>query len=222
MCKLPKKIHQIWVGDKQMPSKFKGFCSDIKAMHEKLGYEYKLWNDDCLEKYKDDIFISNYLKKQDKVPWAFICDRLRLLILRDEGGIYLDVDCEIVKSFDNILKELSDNISFFCGARSHVQALVTTGVLFDVAVIGSTKNSRIVDLILNSYIKNIMHNATLHSKIILENIGPDVAIFNYEKFYDTYISDKTIVLHEPHHLGSWYSEPYQNWGGQSTHKIKLN
>ena len=219
MCKIPKKIHQVWIGNKQIPSKFESFANDIKNIHKELGYKYKLWNNDCLEKYKDDIFISNYLKKQSKVPWAFICDRIRLLILRDEGGIYLDVDCEPIKNFNNILEKLSDNISFFCGARSHVQTLITTGILFEQAVIGAVKNSRIVNLILNSYKKNILHNATLHSKIILENIEPDIAIFNYKKFYDSYASEEAIILHDPHHLASWCSEPQQNWGGQARRKL---
>tara|TARA_A100001515_G_C4514499_1_gene191298 strand:- start:93 stop:755 length:663 start_codon:yes stop_codon:yes gene_type:complete len=219
MCKIPKKIHQVWIGNKQIPSKFESFANDIKNIHEELGYKYKLWNNDCLEKYEDDIFISNYLKKQSRVPWAFICDRIRLLILRDEGGIYLDVDCEPIKNFNNILEKLSDNISFFCGARSHVQTLITTGILFEQAVIGAVKNSRIVNLILNSYKKNILHNATLHSKIILENIEPDIAIFNYKKFYDSYASEEAIILHDPHHLASWCSEPQQNWGGQARRKL---
>ena len=218
MCKIPKKIHQVWIGNKQIPSKFESFANDIKNIHEELGYEYKLWNNDCLEKYEDDIFISNYLKKQSRVPWAFICDRIRLLILRDEGGIYLDIDCELIKNFNNILEKLSDNISFFCGVRSHFSALYAK-ILFEPAVMGAVENSRILNLILNSYKKNILHNATLHSKIILENIEPDIAIFNYKRFYDSYASEEAIVLHDPHHLGSWFSEPNQNWGGQARRKL---
>jgi mannosyltransferase OCH1-like enzyme len=63
-------------------------------------YEIIEWNEDNI-----DIDSSSFMKKayQDK-QWAFVADYARLLVLKKEGGVYLDTDMEVVKSFDPLLK----------------------------------------------------------------------------------------------------------------------
>ena len=45
--------------------------------------------------------------------WAFVSDYARLDIIFNEGGIYMDTDVEMIKSFDELLKE-----KMFCGFES--------------------------------------------------------------------------------------------------------
>ena len=52
------------------------------------------------EKKKNKFFKLCYEKKL----WGFATDYLRTKILYENGGIYLDTDIEIIKSFDSLLE----------------------------------------------------------------------------------------------------------------------
>lgn len=94
---IPKIIHYCWFGNGQMTEKeqkciesWKKFCPD---------YEIILWNEDNFDIRKNE-FIS---KAYDEKKWAFVTDYARLDIVYNYGGIYLDTDVEIIKSFDDLL-----------------------------------------------------------------------------------------------------------------------
>lgn len=96
---IPKVIHYCWFGGKEIPEAVKKFVINWK---EKLpDYDIKLWNE-------ENFPISQYpFAKEafEKKKWAFIADVARLHALYYEGGIYLDTDVEVLKSFDCFLKE---------------------------------------------------------------------------------------------------------------------
>tara|TARA_R110002073_G_C9277746_1_gene564896 strand:- start:53 stop:736 length:684 start_codon:yes stop_codon:yes gene_type:complete len=217
--KIPKIIHQIWIGDKIMPGYCQAFCDEIKREHEKLGYEYKLWGNEAFDQYKDDIFLQSYLKNPKLYKWAYISDRLRLLLLRDYGGMHVDVDCKMIKSFDNIYEQLNSNITYFCGARQEARI-----DQYPLAVVGSSKNSRIVNVMLNSY-KDVRwaNGGAMLAAEMIANIDPDIAVFNYRRFYDMELTEDTIVLHDPHKLKSWWrtKEDMKNlWGGTAKSSLE--
>lgn len=83
-------IHAIWLGG-CLPS-ITHICIDDWS---KQGYQYKLWTD-ADPKIKDWIAHCKFAKKcYDKGLYAFVTDCLRLKILAEEGGLYLDVDVTI-------------------------------------------------------------------------------------------------------------------------------
>ena len=41
---------------------------------------------------------------------------------------------------------------------------------------------------------------------IIEIVDTDIALFNYKYFLDDEITKDTIILHEPHALGTWRTE----------------
>ncbi len=94
---IPKKIHYFWVGGNPMPEKYiqcieswKRFCPD---------YEIIEWNESNY-----DITKIKYMKEAyENKKWGFVPDYARLDIIYNNGGIYLDTDVEIVKSFDDLL-----------------------------------------------------------------------------------------------------------------------
>jgi hypothetical protein len=73
--------------------------------------------------YKDD----KYVKFFKEILWpspvaekwtAILVDRLRLLVLRDHGGVFTDIDVKFVRSFEDVLmKEMSLDTTFFAGLR---------------------------------------------------------------------------------------------------------
>ena len=54
MSKIPKIIHQLWIGPKEPPTKF---MDTWKNIHEKEGFEYIRWNEEEMQK---EIFIQHY------------------------------------------------------------------------------------------------------------------------------------------------------------------
>ncbi|MBD9048803.1 MAG: hypothetical protein EGR46_07675 [Ruminococcus sp.] len=98
---IPKIIHYCWVGNSEKPKSvlkciesWKKFCP---------GYEIKEWNESNYDFSKNEYMRQAYEAKK----WGFVPDYARLDIIYNYGGIYLDTDVEIIKSFDELLKHKS-------------------------------------------------------------------------------------------------------------------
>ena len=202
MCKIPKIIHQIWIGPEPLPDQYKEFSQKMIEMHP--DWEYHLWGNEIFTGiYKEDKFLQNYIKDPDLYKWAYISDRVRLLLLRDFGGVYVDMDANPIKSFNNIHEKLNESIAFFGGVRPKSKE-EKRGALIDCTVLGSEKNSRIINEVLEIYkSKDWAWGGRALSDRMFECLGPDVALFNYKKFYDTEITEETIVSHDSNRLWSW-------------------
>lgn len=94
---IPKTIHYCWLSNKPIPKKYKQY---MDSWHEVLNdYEFKLWNLDNF-----DINIHPFVKKCiEYEDWAHASDYIRLWVLYNYGGIYLDCDVEVYKKFDDLL-----------------------------------------------------------------------------------------------------------------------
>lgn len=95
---IPKKIHYCWYGKGTYNEVLKK-C--IASWKEKLpDYEIKKWDESNTE--FDKLPFLKLLYKQKK--WSFISDYMRLYAVYTEGGIYLDTDIEVIKTFDDLLQ----------------------------------------------------------------------------------------------------------------------
>ena len=94
---IPKIIHYCWFGGKEMPELARR-C--INSWHKYMpDYQYKLWNEDNF-----DITSIPYVKEAYECKkYAFVTDYVRLYALYTEGGIYMDTDVEVLKSYDDLL-----------------------------------------------------------------------------------------------------------------------
>lgn len=95
---IPKIIHYVWFSDP--PNYPEDVLKCMNSWREKLpDYEIKLWNannfDFTLCPYAQEAF-------QEK-KYAFASDYVRLWALYNYGGVYLDSDIEVLKSFDGLL-----------------------------------------------------------------------------------------------------------------------
>lgn len=62
-------------------------------------WQYKLWNEDDF-----NVNSQPYTKEAYEAgKFAFVSDYVRLLALEREGGVYMDVDFEVYKPFDDLL-----------------------------------------------------------------------------------------------------------------------
>ena len=95
---IPKVIHYCWFGNNKLSKEetkcinsWKNFFPDYKIIE---------WNESNF-----DINCCRYVKEADEAKkWAFVTDYARYKILYENGGIYFDTDVEVIKNFDNILK----------------------------------------------------------------------------------------------------------------------
>uniref|UniRef100_A0A0G4I5X9 Alpha 1,4-glycosyltransferase domain-containing protein n=1 Tax=Chromera velia CCMP2878 TaxID=1169474 RepID=A0A0G4I5X9_9ALVE len=107
---IPKRLHQIWLGPKEIPSQCKEFMETWKRRHPE--WEYKLWRHADVESLK----LRNRSAYEEAENFAHKSDILRLELLSQFGGVYVDVDYECVGS----LRELCESgcFGFFCGAAN--------------------------------------------------------------------------------------------------------
>ena len=131
--KIPKVIHYCWFGKNKLPksvlkciTSWQKYCPDYKIIE---------WNEDNF-----DVNCHPFIKAAYKAKsWAFVSDYVRLKIIYDHGGIYLDTDVELLKSLD----ELLDN-DCYIGCQNG--GLCNTGLGF-----GATKNNLVVKKMLTVY-----------------------------------------------------------------------
>ena len=115
---IPRKIHYCWFGRGPMPELA---VKCIESWHKYMpDYEYKLWNEDNF-----DIESFAYTKEAYELKkYAFVSDVVRLWALKHEGGIYMDVDFEVYRSFDTLL-----NYHAFAGFEGSKTNPVMMGVI---------------------------------------------------------------------------------------------
>ena len=108
---IPRIIHYCWFGRSPM-SDLALKC--IESWHKHMpDYKYKLWNEDNFDVNSFEYAKEAYSEKK----YAFVSDVVRLKALSEEGGIYLDIDFEVYKSFDDILHYSA--FAGFEGSKTH-------------------------------------------------------------------------------------------------------
>ncbi len=95
---IPKIIHFCWLSGEPYPETIKN-C--LKSWEKKLpGYEIILW-----DTKRFDIDSVQWVKEAFSVKkYAFAADYIRFYALYNYGGIYLDSDVEVLRSFDKLLE----------------------------------------------------------------------------------------------------------------------
>jgi mannosyltransferase OCH1-like enzyme len=103
--KIPKIIHQIWLGG-TLPERFNDW---VNSWNKWEGWEYWLWTD---EDVKNLILINSEL--YDAAPnYGEKADILRLEILYQFGGLYVDTDMECL--IPDFFEFANHEYSFYCG-----------------------------------------------------------------------------------------------------------
>ena len=161
---ISKKIHYCWFG-KNKKSKLIECCIDSwkKNLHD---YEIVEWNEDNF-----NINCNRYVKEAYAAKkWAFVSDYVRLYALYTEGGVYLDTDVEVFKSFDRFLTH-----GFFSGFEKYFDTLSPI-----TAVMGTEKGSTLLQRLLNEYenISFINKDGTCNTKTNTKRLS-EFFIFEY-------------------------------------------
>lgn len=119
---IPKIIHYCWFGCGEMPQ----MALDCIASWRKYmpGWEYRLWSEDNFDVNGCDYTREAY----DAGKYAFVSDYVRLVALRDFGGLYLDTDVKVLRSFEDLMDQTA-----FCGFEGSKHKPAGTCVMASVA-----------------------------------------------------------------------------------------
>lgn len=206
---IPKIIHFVWFGKNPLPDlavhcidSWKKYCPD---------YEIMEWNEQSF-----DISSCLYAKEAyEAKKWAFVSDYVRLKVLYEYGGVYMDTDVELVDSLDGYLSEKA-----FCGFES--DASIQTGIM------ACEKNHTLFKYLLDSYFERKFFredgtydqttNVAIITEIMLQcgvhlnnkkQTVCDITVYPTEYFCPkdeatgiTNLTENTVCIH--HFDGSWH------------------
>ena len=131
---IPKVIHYCWFGEKKLPEDAKR-C--IKSWKKKCpDFSIVEWNESNFDVNCHPFVKAAYEAK----AWAFVTDYVRLKVIYENGGIYLDTDVRVLKDFSPLL-----NHPAFFGSEQ-LKNFVATGLGF-----GAEKGNLLVKALLKSY-----------------------------------------------------------------------
>ena len=134
VCRIPKVVHQIWVGKKEIPENYQRFMKTWKAFHPE--WDHKLWTDKDVEDFpwqNKELFLKCTNPGMKSDIW-------RYEILYTYGGLYVDTDMECRRPFDPIHSRLE----FYAGLDNDSNFIIAN------ALIGSAPRSKILKSMIDS------------------------------------------------------------------------
>ena len=215
---IPKIIHYCWLSDEPYPKKIQ-FCIDSwkRLLPD---YELMLW-----DKNRFDIESVRWVKEAyEQKKYAFAADYIRCYALYNYGGIYLDSDVEVVRSYNDLLE-----LPYFIGHERVSDCI-------EAATMGFEKKHPLFRYLMDyyeqhSFIENGQQNTRPMPRIMQDIIAArytevDIAqagdfvhqddvlnIFPQDYFSPKenehiYQTENTYSIH--HYTGTWHS-PIYNW-----------
>lgn len=210
---IPKIIHYCWFGGKPKPALVNHYIETWK--HYCPDYTFMEWNESNF-----NIQQNAYCKEAyEAEKWAFVSDYVRVKVLYDYGGIYMDTDVELVQSIDALL-----NYEIFMGFENDKMVSIGT--------IGSNPHNGFLKEILQVYASrhflndngsfNMMPNVELVTKLLIDHHGllangrkqllnPGIQVFPMESFvakdYWTgwvVADESTYAIH--HYASTWLTK----------------
>lgn len=208
---IPPIIHYCWFGKKEIPQVYKEYINNWKRNCP--NYEIVKWDESNYD-YKK---ITYMRQAYDAGKYAFVSDYARLDIIYNYGGIYLDVDVEIVKNLDTLRRN-----RMFCGFErgNNVATGLGIGAIKNHGLIGELRdiyhNKMFIDDLGRLNLKTCVEYQTEYLEELglklngqIQNIG-DAKIYPRTvlapiDFYGIYndFSEVTYTIH--HYAASWFN-----------------
>ena len=117
---IPKIIHYCWFGGNPLPE-LEQRC--LASWHEHMpDWEYRWWNEDTFDISSAPLYVRQAYEAR---KFAFVSDYVRLWALEKFGGLYMDVDFMVYRSFD----ELMTQYAAFAGYEGSKRNPVMQGVI---------------------------------------------------------------------------------------------
>lgn len=175
---IPKVIHYCWFGGKR---KQKLIRDCIKSWKLYLpDYEIIEWNEKNSDLTHQFVNEAYRLKK-----WAFVADYIRLKVLYEYGGIYLDTDMLVLKTLNNLLED-----KCFFGAED--KDFISCGIIG-----AEKKNNIIFDFLIQYDSIKILNNQKWDLIAMPILITKQIRqYFNFNKSFEKRIDFGEVVIYE--------------------------
>ena len=167
---ISKNLFYCWFGN----GEYSTLQKECMASWKKYLPEYNVYRLDESNCDVNDPAVYRFYKRKQ---WAFVSDYFRLKALYEHGGIYLDVDVEVVRDLAPLLKNKA-----FVGYEDEGR--------LNTAVIGAEKGNEYVEACLK-----IMRKRAASKKQVL--IAPEVATLAHREIEEKYGAKQNIVLTLP-------------------------
>ena len=210
---IPKTIHYCWFGGNPLPelaqkciASWKKFCPD---------YEIIEWNESNYDISSAPIYVRQAYEAK---KWGFVPDYIRLELIYEYGGIYLDTDVELIRPLDDLIP-----LKGFAGFEDKKHVALGLGF-------GAEKGNPIIKALMESYNPmlfiyengslNLTPSPVLNTEILLKlglkSNGAFQKIDGFTFFPQDYFSPmdfysgriqstkNTYSIH--HFMASWFSD----------------
>lgn len=195
---LPKLIHKIWIGPNSDPASFSDGWKELFPEHKIVN-----WTNENLEPYFNKV--DELLGGIPRITLTSASDLIRLLILKDHGGIYLDHDIQILKNFEHVLTG-SEAYATFQFPPSPCRAHYKLGTTL-IDVIGSTQRSQEFTKIHDEFIEGELNNSQFINTTDYVN-NCFIASMPNSKFINIAIEKWINNYNQPDSL----KYPFSDWG----------
>jgi len=170
---IPKKLHYCWLSGDPFPPLVQ-HCMESWKKHFS-DFEFILWDTKRFNTHQIPFTRQACAKKQ----WAFAADYIRIHALNEQGGIYLDSDVEVLKSFDHFY----NHTGFFSCLEYHPDMVSQqlknktlyqndsrglSGIGIQAAVLGSTPQHPLLQHCMNWYQETPFSQRKLAPGVIAE------------------------------------------------------
>lgn len=218
---IPKIIHYCWLSGDPVPANLQR-CMDTwkKRLPD---YEFILW-----DKNRFNLDSCKWVRQAfDKHKYAFAADYIRFYALYNYGGIYLDMDVQVLKSYDPFLN-LHTMVGYEYGAKllevatfgaekglpwlkTIMQYYETHDFEYDNDAMEKILCPPLVTRVLNEQGYKIVDVSSLSEANKIKEDKSIIPVFPREFFCPkewqsqlVYITDDTVSIH--HYNGSWMPE----------------
>ena len=208
---IPRVFHQVWINDRdpELPALSRRYRDRWLELHP--GWEYRLWKLDNLD----------FARRRPELiaqcsHYAQMADILRLEVLYQHGGVYLDTDFEALRPIDAIVGSSGGHL--LC---SEDGAHISTGI------IGARPYSPLIARLLDALPERLgVHAVNVETgpvfvtrELLSGGFDSDVRLAPSRWFYP-YSWD------EPHRANETFPEAYavhrwaHSWGGEQTRRAR--
>lgn len=188
---IPKTIHYCWFSGDPYPDIVKRCLRSWKRMLP--DYRLRLWDGNSFD-FESVPFVKEAMAAE---KYAFASDYIRLYALYTEGGIYLDSDVEVYKSFDSYLHN-----EFFTGTEPYI---INDKIFYDLecAIMGSKKGHPFLKEALDYY--NSIHYSLDNQLTICHALVPILEKYGYTSENKLYNLSNGVTVYPLDHIHDKYS-----------------
>ena len=223
---IEKIIHYVWLGDNEIPAEFQDFINGWKQLHPK--WQFIIWNEGNFD-VESNSWVSAAVEQKN---YSLAADVIRSYALLVHGGVYLDVDVQLLKPLDPFVEEND----FFIGYE--------TDLWFGCAILGAKKGHKIIKEVYDRYLvpydmlnsKSNMLCVFNFSAVIkrlygiklngkTQKIADNTILYSSEWFFPksymthmTEITENTVAIH--HYTSTWWSTG-QRRGQRFARRVRL-